>query len=693
MINLILWGFAVWGGGSPDLIDMPAQSFFNPPDNFEIIDRWPYGPGFSIDIDGDTLFYTNGAVLQIGEIGINDELTWLSEQVFSGLAYTMARSGDRLYVAVDDQGIAIVNIKSLEYPEIINQFQTQGRVFGLAARGDTVYACMGSEGLAVYDCRQPANPMLIGSFTGNNLRRLKLKNDLLYITDRALGLRIIDVSNPENPVEVSSIGLTGQHEGIELDTFGNTAWVCSFDGNINVVDISDSTQPEPVSVIPVFVAWAIDLDSTNAYVVTWNDSLAVVNLDSYEIVQSIDLDTYEEDGTWPYDISTDKDNVCIAGYLGSWWIFDFEDIKNPEYTDGFMRGGVAQEITVSENWIILGLQGARIALFTRAGDPEPVFIQTIPDWPNDLQVRKDTLFAGLGWSGFATYLLPDNSQDTIDEITRLVYEHLYVEAFALADSFACLAARDSGVVVVDISDPEGFTELARLSFSSRVMSVCLNGDILYAGLETGGVCEIDVSTPSDPVKLASHPADGAVIDISLYGDLLFTAQGNLGVSIYDISSGWNRVSGIPSEKVIRKIVRAEDLIFLADGSAGISAYSITDPYSPEIKGHLNTGGDVRDIAYYSDTLALADGYDGLALVRYTCDCIDGDRIPTPEVEVCNPIFSSELKFNQSVQARLFDASGRCRSYISGDRFDGDSLEPGVYFLQGRDWSAKVIKIH
>ena len=278
-------------------------------------------------------------------------------------------------------------------------------------------------------------------------------------------------------------------------------------------------------------------------------------------------------------------------------------------------------------------------------------------------------------------------------MSHLVFDHLFVEGFALSSSHAFLAARDSGIVVVDISDPYDFREVGRLNLGGRVMSVVLAGNVLYAGLDGGGIWELDVSIPSQPTAVKLHPTDGSVIGIELTGDLLIAVQGNAGTALYDISSAdWQFASSVPSGNVTFSVCVDEEILFLADGSAGVSTYSIEDPYSPQFLSSMNTGGSVRDLACFADTLALADGYDGLMIVCYITNHI-GEQKPRPlDVSVINPLFTCELNFNQPVEAFLFDSAGRSITKITGSTYDGTNLKPGIYFCKGRDWCLKVIKI-
>lgn len=690
MIALLLSLIASWGQGSYEVPDMPVTPFAPSDYNFEVLDHWPYGSGFSVLLDGNILFYTNGAVLQIGEIDAEGKVSWLSELVFSGLAYTMVRSEDRLYVAVDDQGVAVVDISSLDAPQLINLFPTGGRVFGLEVREDTVYAAMGSVGLEIYDCRDALNPEFIGSLSGFNLRSLVYCEGLLYATDVSKGLLVLDVSDPANPVAIGEAGLTGQHYGLALDSLRGKAVTCSFDGGLHIVDVSVPYDPVLFASIPIFGAWDVDLDDTLACVASWDDSVHIVDLVSHNEIASLG---FGEVDVWPYDISTDDDYCALAGHLGSWWLFDCTDFLNLSVTDSVVLGGSSEVVAADESWIVLGMLGGRLAFFSKDDSLVPAHLLSTRDWPRDLDVRADTLYVAESWGGLALYSMPDpaGQSDEVTLISRLVFDGVHVWALAVDSCFAYLASGDSGLIVVDLSDPSVPSEAARISLGARALSLLKSGDTVYVGFEESGIGLVDVRVPVSPLLLGTKPTAGGVLDMILSDSLLFIAQATAGAAIYDME-GWDLLSTIPTGHVTFALALEGNTLFLAEGALGISAYDIRNPASPHRVGTLNTGGEARDIVSLGDTLLVADGQDGLLRALFLgLGAEESLPLPASGIEVWPNPFTSTLYFNRSVQAQLYDASGRLQASIRGARFDASRLHPGVYFIRGENWHLKVVK--
>lgn len=690
MIASLFWLLASWGGGEAGFYDLPANSSASANYNFEVIDRWPYGPGFSVLLDSNTLYYTNGAVLQIGEVDTQGKVFWLSELVFPGLAYTMAREGNRLYVAVDDQGVAIVDVSSADNSTQLNFFPAGGRVFGLAVRGDTLYVALGSGGLGVYDCRNLYNPEPLGKLAGYSIRSLELIDGFLYATDPDYGLRVIDVSEPIAPSIVSGINLTGQHYGLALDSLTHQAWVCSFYGGVHVVDISDPYYPALEATIPMGGAWSLDLMPEHAFVAAWDDSVHVINRENYTQLSAAGFDTIQ---IWPYSIDVQDNRVALAGFLGSWWMLDITDSLGLSVTDGQSRGGVTDEVISHERWLISGMQGSKIAFFPDDQALNPALLLRTEDWPRELEIRGDTLFVAEGWAGLSLYDISEPLEG-VDLISRFTEEGIQVWEVELHSGYAYLACDDSGLLAVDLSDPLNPQRMWKLGFSTRVFSLSISGDTLYAGTQDRGIFLVNVADPNSPEVIASHLSSFPIADILLDDAFLYVAEGIHGVSVYDIHSpAWDLLSEIPSGHASLSLVLEGNILFIADGSAGIKAYDVQDPSLPHLVGSLNTGGEARGIVISSDTLTVADGYDGLARIRFLGLDIEESPLEMQSGIMAwpNP-FTSRICFNQDVHADLYDSCGRWVSKISGKSFDARNLKQGVYFVKGQGWCIRLIKL-
>lgn len=160
---------------------------------------------------------------------------------------------------------------------------------GLAYLGDTL-------GLRVLDVSDPAQPVLVGFLaTGGAIVDVELSGDLAYLADYANGLRIVDISDPAQPQALGSLATPDTADDIAIQ--GNYAYVACWSGGLRVVDISDPAHPREVGF----------------YAQPGASGLAkgVVVAEDYAYVLNTDIDAHTS-GVWVFDIA-DPTDVTLAG--------------------------------------------------------------------------------------------------------------------------------------------------------------------------------------------------------------------------------------------------------------------------------------------------------------------------------------------------------------------------------------------
>ena len=111
-------------------------------------------------------------------------------------------SGELAFVSDRQNGVWIVDVSDPTAPVVVRAFG-DADVF---ASGDLAYVA-GFGGLRIWDVSDPSNPVEVGSLdtpTGN----VFVSGGLAYIAASGRGLRIVDVSVPSAPVEVGSLDTT-----------------------------------------------------------------------------------------------------------------------------------------------------------------------------------------------------------------------------------------------------------------------------------------------------------------------------------------------------------------------------------------------------------------------------------------------------------------------------------------------------
>ncbi|WP_040307733.1 IPT/TIG domain-containing protein, partial [Agarivorans albus] len=119
----------------------------------------------------------------------------------------------------------------------------------------------------------------------------------------------------------------------------------------------------------------------------------------------------------------------------------------------------------------------------------------------DQQRLMSPEFSELG--GF--YLLENNSLQGTKVLSSL---DIPASRVFIQNSHAYLAAGDSGMVVIDISDLANPQVVSRVSNVGHVYDISMSGDFVYAVTEDSGVVVVDVTNPISPIVINSFANSG-----------------------------------------------------------------------------------------------------------------------------------------------------------------------------------------
>ncbi len=101
------------------------------------------------------------------------------------------------------------------------------------------YVADGGFGLKILSLSQPENPELVGSYsTSGSVRGVRVDGDYAYVADAENGFFVVDVSDPTDPVLLSSVSVPAS----KVDVGGGFAYLASVSNGLTVVDISNPSS-------------------------------------------------------------------------------------------------------------------------------------------------------------------------------------------------------------------------------------------------------------------------------------------------------------------------------------------------------------------------------------------------------------------------------------------------------------------
>ncbi|MEA3377523.1 MAG: hypothetical protein U9R72_15150 [Chloroflexota bacterium] len=166
--------------------------------------------------------------------------------------------------------------------ETWSSWQTVGQVGGrtedVAVQDGYAYVAVGPR-LVVLDVSRPITPTEVGSTTPfpQFVEGIAVSGTLAYAADGVAGLRIVDVSDPRNPIEVGAYDTPGYAEGVTVA--GQYAYVADGHYGLRIVDVSEPADPAEVAyAYPLNYVFDVAVEGQYAYLAAAGAGLLVTDV-------------------------------------------------------------------------------------------------------------------------------------------------------------------------------------------------------------------------------------------------------------------------------------------------------------------------------------------------------------------------------------------------------------------------------
>jgi len=376
-------------------------------------------------------------------------------------------------------------------------------------------------GLVIIDLGDPLAPSIVATVSEalDGARGLAHAGSLAFIADddapeTSGGLRIVDVSDPQNPALLGQVDLQSGANDVALA--GGYAIVVS-DGVVRAIDVSDPAKP--------FIAGALELpgnpvaefvtaDGARAYLSTEDNGLLIIDVSNPE-----DLMLQGQSATIASLRGADvSDDIAYVGAgSGGLAIFDVRNPADPRLLDRLGApegiGGAVDDVVIQQG--LLFLASDRDLLVVRAER------ETAP-------IEAGSITPPAGTSGVAlrrglAYLADEEAGLQILEVDREAPPRLLsttptlsdARDLAVSDRLAFVVV-DSGLEIFDVIDARrpsliGSISLPPASTQQFGVDVALGRDVAFVtsvglGGGAGGIeaflNAIDLSDPANPMPLS-----------------------------------------------------------------------------------------------------------------------------------------------------------------------------------------------
>lgn len=398
-------------------------------------------------------------------------VTTISTQAIAGAALGVAVEGERLYVAAN--ALLVFDIHDITQPRRLARVPLQS-AHGLAVRNGMVYVAEQYQGLRIIDATGP-RPRVVGTYdTPNRAVRLTLQGDVAYVADVLGGLHSIDVSQPTQPVLLTTLSKLGQIVDVWVED--GLAYMVNRKGR-NRVLIADVRQPRQARMVGQYGNGSlidVALSGTSAYTLDAFGGLQVVDVRAPHL--PVVVGAQHTPGVGQRVTVSGRHALIAAGEAGV-HIIDVAQARQPQRVASLDVRGESVDIVTWGPFAYVAAGAAGLAVLDLQNPDTPRILGYVPAVDDDNEARKIVCV-------------------TVDD------GHLYASSTAEELLVFSLATPETPQLVQRLASPQG-----------TLWALTLHGRLLYGTTILKHLTIFDVSQP-DHVRVL-HTAVGGGRDMAI----------------------------------------------------------------------------------------------------------------------------------------------------------------------------------
>ncbi|MBN2173761.1 MAG: T9SS type A sorting domain-containing protein [Bacteroidales bacterium] len=193
--------------------------------------------------------------------------------------------------------VNIMDISDKQNPVKVGTYMAPVMTYDLDLKGHYAFVACWWDGFRVVDFSDPENPVLAthefgwvnGAIPGEEwcyVQALDIEGDYLYLvdygpfeTDDTKGLYVFDISDPTNPEMITRMP-NYQGKAYDVEVSNGYANIADSEGGLSIVSVSDPVNPIQTSYLSLGdVAWAVDVFGNYAFIANYiNEGIQVVDI-------------------------------------------------------------------------------------------------------------------------------------------------------------------------------------------------------------------------------------------------------------------------------------------------------------------------------------------------------------------------------------------------------------------------------
>ena len=236
------------------------------------------------------------------------------------------------------------------------------------------------------------------------------------------------------------------------------------------------------------------------------------------------------------------------------------------------------------------------------------------DTCNKVNVAGNYAYAATGNTGLR---ILDISDPTAPVETGYCFTPGSAQDVDIAGDYAYVADAGEGLRIIDVSSPETPFEVGFCSTTNTANAVTITGEYAYVAAGSYGLRIIDITDPQNPFEAGFCDTPDNALDVDVSGNYAYVADDEAGLRIIDVTDPLNpeEEGFFDNPAYTYGVVVRDSIAYLAAEHDGLWVVNISDPSAPAAMGQCNVSpGTTWDVAVQGDYAYTATGWYGMHIV-------------------------------------------------------------------------------
>jgi hypothetical protein len=454
------------------------------------------------------------------------------------------------------------------------------------------------------------------------IKDIEIADGYAYLALGKQGLRVMDVSDPDQPFEVEKFNTHGFVHDLAL----RGQYLIAADGK-NGALVFDVSNPAEIVYLWKYEtpkdARAVSLMGEYAYVADGADGLYILNTEQFP-PNPDEKYAWRIKGSGLKQLLIEGRHIYGIGLDNAVRIYDLKEPTNPDVFRAIPLGVEINDVSIWDETLFVATNGGGIAWFRNPSANTQAPSGTYPmEGKNILSIDTYANGAYLGVSGAGLEILDIANLGAVSKITQKDGMP-QLTAITYQEGIAYVGDGNQGLRILKLDDNYAISALsnadsqAELNGSIEDMRV-LNNYVYMASCQHG--LNILRLGENHKVQGRYHFKDmsGCAVALDAINNSLIVAVEDKGIRIYNVAENYaapKLVYDIGTDGAARDVAVRDHFAFVANGDSGLAVVDWEIPIDQIVSQlELGNAADAQGVFLYGDYAYLASGDAGLKIVN------------------------------------------------------------------------------